>query len=375
VWVTVVGRMYAEHHQSHRELLREFDAGPPRKVDAVVVPAGRTARHLRHAAQLATELGCVLLALGSPGRVDAADFASMVVATYPRLVWRHLTLPDSLSHALLPATASPQARSRDWRHGALSTKRNLALLLARLCGWRTVVLVDDDIRDIDAEVVRSAAGRLDKAFAIGLAVDRFPDNSVVCHANRLAGGAQEVFVGASALVLDTSGSFGFFPNVYNEDWLFLYDGVAAGAVGRLHRATQLPYKPFADRARAEAEEFGDVIAEGLMSALDLFPELGPPMDTDYWQAFLRARRDFIASTADRLDPTTDPDHGPALLSLKVAEDRRSEISARDCVEFVRTWRADQLVWTETVAELPRLHTIDAAAAFLGISDTLTSLTA
>ena len=366
--------MPAVHRQSHRRLLRDFDAGPPRPVDAIVVPAGRTADHLRPAAQLAAELRCVLLVMCSPGRADPAEFAVTAAGEWPDLEWQHLTIPDDLGHPLLPGTASPRADPRDWRHGALSTKRNLALLIARMVGWTTVLMLDDDITDVDARLIHSGADRLGGAVAIGLTVDRFPDNSVVCHANRLAGGEQEVFVGASALLLDTTEPFGFFPNIYNEDWLFLYDGVAERRVGRLDRVTQRRYQPFDDTGRARAEEFGEVIAEGAMAGLhDTDP--GRLLDETYWAEFLVARHDFIRSASERLVARPGVTAFRAARSLDAAERRLRTFSARRCADYVRRWRADLVVWQEGLARLRTAEDVESAAEHLGLSGSLAGLIA
>lgn len=362
------------HRASHHGLLRDFDVGPPRPVDAIIVPAGRTAEHLRPAAQLAIELGCVLLVMFSPGRADPGEFATLAAQAWPALRREFVAVPNDLSHPLLPASASASA-DRDWRHGALSTKRNLALMIARMVGWHTVFLVDDDIVGLDATLVLDAASRLGPAAAIGLRVGDFPDNSVVCHAHRLSGGEQDVFVGAAALVLDTAQPFGFFPNVYNEDWLFLYDAVAEGRVGRIHEATQLPYLPFENGARARAEEFGEVIAEGLMSALRDPAGARPPLDEAYWAEFLTARNDFVAAAVLRLDEMPGLDARRAVRSLRVAQYRARSITARACTQYVHTWRADLLVWRETLAALSPVDDVKAAARHLGLRGALASLTA
>ena len=57
---------------------------------------------------------------------------------------------------------------------------------------KTLVMVDDDIVNIAVDQVQAAADRLTRAQAVGLAVPDSPDNSVVCHANRLGGGHQDV---------------------------------------------------------------------------------------------------------------------------------------------------------------------------------------
>ena len=89
------------------------------------------------------------------------------------------------------------------RLGDLSAKRNIGLLLARLVGWHGVLFLDDDIRDVSPRTVRAAGDALRPGRATGMIAADFPDNSVVCHAARLAGLRQDVFVSGSALAVDT----------------------------------------------------------------------------------------------------------------------------------------------------------------------------
>ncbi|MDN5861287.1 MAG: hypothetical protein L0H84_22015 [Pseudonocardia sp.] len=366
--------MPATHRESHRELLRRPGKGRPRAIDAIVVPAHRSAPHLDPAAQLATELGCRLLLMCDPDGVDPEDFAERAP---PGLVWHAVTVPADYEHPVLPASALPRRDQRDWRHGALATKRNLAVLIARLMRFTTIVLVDDDIIDLDPAAILRATEGLNELRAVGLEVAQFPDNSVVCHANRLSRTAhQDVFIGACALVLDVSTRFGFFPHVYNEDWLFLFDNVADRLVGRIGVVGQEPYDPFADPARARAEEFGDVIAEGLMSALRDRSAAGPPMDHAYWQDFLAARAAFIERAGARV-PRDDPqiDVDKVIGALDAAVERLAQIDAAMCVEFVRCWRADLRLWHAHLAGLPAVTSFGAAMDYLDLGATLADMIA
>lgn len=123
-------------------------------------------------------------------------------------------LPSFTGTRLLKRT--PLVRNSD-----ASQKRNLALLLARLVGWQRVLLLDDDIYRLDSAHARAAVGLLDRYRFIGLENDGFPDNSVVCHAYRAVGGMQEQFVGGGALAVDPLRTRAFFPDTYNDDWLFI----------------------------------------------------------------------------------------------------------------------------------------------------------
>src|SRR5262249_7958869 len=158
--------------------------------------------------------------------------------------------------------------------------------------------------------------------AVGFKVNDYPDNSVVCHANRLAGSVQDIFPGGSALLVDVERCYSLFPPIYNEDWLFLFDAVQARSVAAAGTLSQVDYRPFAHSNRAATEEFGDVIAEGLyrlihegMSVTDATVE--------YWQDALQRRSRLINHIATQLLRAQGeaPVIGCALMSLAAASKR------------------------------------------------------
>src|SRR4029079_18058881 len=120
----------------------------------------------------------------------------------------------------------------------------------------------------------------------------YQDNSVVCHAYRAVGGAQDSFIGGGAMMVDTRRTKSFFPNVYNEDWFFLLgDGVHFRAA-RAGEMRQRAYDPFANANRARAEELGDNLAEGLFWLLDFGRDIDTA-ETGFWGDALYRRRKFI----------------------------------------------------------------------------------
>ena len=362
------------HRESHLPLTHPVALGSRRTVDAVVVPAGRSAAHVKDAAQLAGELGCVLLAMCSRGGADPADFAEVRARLpAPPTRWYQLTVPDDYRHPLLPASSTPDAAPGDSRHRLLSTMRNLALVVARMVGWRTVLLLDDDIRGLDRDVVERAAGELERDSAVAFPVTSYPDHSVVCHANLLTGRRQRVFVSGSALLVDVGAPFSFFPNIYNDDWFHLYDDVSQDLVGRVSQAglRQLHYDPYLLPWRPATEELGEVLAEGLMGALHEWPPRFAPDGTAYWADVLAAREDFLAGITARLHRLEPgPQQQRALLALQVAEARRRRITPVQCAEYVGRWRADVQRWRRAIAALDREPGVDAAADRLDLRGTL-----
>lgn len=234
----------------------------------------------------------------------------------------------------------------------LSTKRNIGLLLGYLANQR-IFFLDDDIRGLSAIRLRRASAQLDYYRVAGFLSTAVPDNSVVCHAYRLAGGKQEIRIAGSALGVNATTVQSFFPDIYNEDWLFLYDIIKARDAVLIGAVRQLPYNPF-NPQRAMTEEFGDVLAEGLYYLLSAGVSLDQASD-DFWRYYMWHRRRFIADTVQRLTASAmnDPRIPQALLALGAARKRLEVFTPRDFSTYLQDWRADDGRWRERLAKLPK----------------------
>jgi hypothetical protein len=358
----------ARHRESHRALLQVL--GP--SVDAVVVPASRPVQQLAAAVDTAETLGACFVALCSR-EARSADLAAWIGAR-PGLQWLAIDILHGYRHRLLDFATSRVTEAKAERLGDLSLKRNLGVLLARLRGWRSVLFLDDDIDGVDAAAVWRGVAALGAESMVGLSVNHFPDNSVVCHANRHSGRDQDTFVSGAALLVDCRHINSFFPEVYNEDWMFLCRSLAKRKVAATGSARQLEYDPFAEPERAADEEFGEVLAEGLTNlmhpsrghvvALDI-PDVA--FDAEYWRWFLRARAEFIEQIAIRIEKQPPSGATPAaLLSLKVAEGRRASFSATQCAAYLKTWKRDTGDWCERWSALQQYRTLWQALAALDL---------
>ena len=357
----------AAHRHSHRSLLRDGD-NVGGSVDAIVVPASRPAAHLLPSMEVAAALGCYFVALCS-GRTNLDEAAGLAVEV-PDLAWTLVDMRAAWPADLLEFSTSQITEASESRVGDLSRKRNTGLLLAHLTSWRRVLFLDDDIRDVSPRIVRAAVSDLHPGRATGMVATDFPDNSVVCHAARLSGRKQDVFVSGSALAVETTKIESFFPDVYNEDWLFLYDMVREGRVSERGVVRQAPYKPFAHAARAANEEFGDVLAEGLMS----LPHSGLPvdrgLDLSYWDQAIDQRHQLLYGiTADLLKAGDDLPDGPAALAAVRAA--RTTLESLDCdvlSMFVRRWREDVKDWRKRLETLDPVDSLDTALDVLGLRE-------
>lgn len=359
------------HIESHEALLQQpADSGlvgrqPAGHLDAMIVPTIRP-HSLGQAVALASEIDCALVVLCST-REQAAR-ATQVCGPSANDVLVAYVSPSAPKY-LPPLLTSrhPEIDMVTSCHVDIARKRNVGLLLAHLGGWRTIMFLDDDIRAVTASAVTTAAALTTSFQAVGFKINHYPDNSVVCHAHRLAGGSQDVFPGGSALVVDVPRSDTMFPPIYNEDWLFLFEAAQRRSIALAGTLSQLEYRPFARPQRAVSEEFGDVIAEGLYRLLH---EDGDVTDATeaYWRSALEQRFRLIDHIADQLLPRAHhvPTARYALRSLAAARARLADITESACMSFVRAWRSDIDAWREQLTYMPVLGDLLVAAKYLDL---------
>ncbi|SDZ42394.1 hypothetical protein SAMN05421504_11626 [Amycolatopsis xylanica] len=341
------------HHQgSHLPLLnrRGTTATSAAGVDAIIVPTARFPEQMHTAVAAAARLNCTLVVLCSK-RASAARTAELAEAAGVELISVDVeVLPDGL----LPEfhTTRLLRGTRFARRTDTGRKRNLGLLLARSLGWQRVVFLDDDIFIPRMADLTDAVRLLDRYANVGLSITGFPDNSVVCHANRYSGGSQEMFIGGGALAISAESFESFFPDIYNEDWFFLLDDHGLRPSGVVGTAVQGPYDPFLDTERARSEEFGDALAEGVFARLDEHR----PLETDlrYWRAFLTRRRTFIREIVARIESAggTDAERERVLAALKAAHIRSLLITAELCLDYLAALSLDRRKWRRHLRQAP-----------------------
>jgi hypothetical protein len=361
---------------SHMDLVEYVDrpADATARLDAIIVPAARPARNLTAAVDLAKAADCRLVVLCSK-RTRPRHVRSLFAARR----FARGTVVDVPEGYVLPA---PRLETTDWvqrgpgrivcggRESDISAKRNLGLLLARMLGWQRIFFLDDDIREISPRDLAATVALLSKRYrSAGIQVNNYPDNSVVCHARREAKEDQDVFLSASALAVDCTAPVAFFPDIYNEDWFFFYQDVAARRIAMPSTPTvhmeQVSHNPFADPQRAAREEFGDVIAEGIYSLLH--KGMGLEFATsEYWLRFIADRArilDGIIADAE-LAPSRIQDQVTA--AILTARNTLEKIQPDLCVEYLDAWQLDLIRWEERLASLPAVSSVSGALRALGL---------
>lgn len=370
----------ARQFQTHNDLLArtsaQFDATGRVSLNAIIVPASRSAANLDHAITMARAVGCRLVVLCSHGArsaevndlLAARNFAQAVVVDLPegyRIPGLDFATSDPGRLGMPGCYVNP--------NGDLSIKRNVGLLLARMMGWERIFFMDDDIRDLDFHALHTAASMLGPYRAVGMPAANFPDNSVVCHGHRETGEYQDVFVSGSALAVHCADSLAFFPEIYNEDWFFFYHAASKRRLGSSGRnVTQLSFDPFADPQRAAGQEFGDVMAEGLYSLLH--QRMGADRaGSDYWKLFLDSRMRFLNAIIRRAATIEPYQQARITNSIKMAMECAQQITPATCEHYIKLWKLDLDSWEQWLKGAPKTATANAALGRLGLTVSTRSL--
>jgi hypothetical protein len=360
------------HHGSHGGLITHVTAPSAGdcKVDAIFVPTARPADKLNAAIQLASKLGCPLVSLHSR-RSEVDDAKRLAVEKSAEIVAVDFrTVPADVLPAF--STTSLLAGTPFERRTDTSSKRNLALLLARAVRWQHVVFLDDDIEIPTPEDLTDAVPLLHDFAGVGLTMGGYPDNSVVCHAHRKTGGLQDTFVGGGALAVNPVRGDSFFPEIYNEDWFFLLNNTRLSPVAKTTGiAMQQPYDPFANKQRARVEEFGDALAEGVFSLLDRGRRV-QDANVEFWWKFLADRRSLIKGILRKSKNAdiSDAERDRMRAALDAAYEQSLQIAPELCVQYLKAWRTDLGRWRRYL-ELHDQHFAKTKPA--GIDDALLML--
>ena len=134
------------------------------------------------------------------------------------------------------------------KHWDLPLKRNYALWHAYKNRFHRILLLDDDIRELNADRLWAGTKALSRWGIVGFFVDPFPDTSVIGHVELSVGESVRPFLSGSCLFCKLIDRLDFFPQIYNEDWIFMAPEIAKGHVLSLGSVEQEPYDPFCDNS-------------------------------------------------------------------------------------------------------------------------------
>ncbi len=281
--------------------------------------------------------------------------------------------PDWLP--VLASSANPISKLK--RSNDVGSKRNVGIGVAIALGWHYLLMIDDDISTaesgptLNSRYLSHALSLMqddESLKAIGWTLEDYNDNSVVGHARPFVDMPQGIFIGGGALLVRCDSKTPFFPDIYNEDWLFLISlavdasdcNSALGWGGRVH---QQPYMPFQAR-RAQSEEAGEIIGECLLNLLeDHGSRYERVMTPSHWRRAIQSRwrllqtiKETATMKAESSFETAGPRARQCLIdAMSAAQAVHRELKPMDLLRFVRTWRNDEkAAWCQHLSKL-RTH--------------------
>ncbi len=356
-------------------------------IDAIIIPTIRSPEQVSSAVELASHARCQLLTLYTD---NFPAGLSSVLGGLKQGAVTPLALRSGLKHYLLDLAADLPQSLVSSSALDISRKRNLGLLLGRACGWTSILFLDDDIRKLNVAKLSSAAALLDKYPVVGLQVNKYPDASVVGHARRLTGRRQEPFISGGSLLVNPQLLNGFFPPIYHEDWLCIFNHLRLGEVAIGGAVGQVSYQPFTTPVRAALEEFGDILVSGLLwlvhtrhgkrlvepasgdgnFAITNHAYWGEATTSRFWEKILRQRTallDSIAWQLKELSSHSRPSRGDPLPSLRAAQQRCCQLTPDEFVSFTEKWLLNLTAWSDGLSVLPRADSVSRALGELGLS--------
>jgi len=225
----------------------------------------------------------------------------------------------------------------------LPAKRSYALWHASQNRLTRIVLVDDDIRGLTNDSLSHGGDALCNWPVVGYLIRHFPDTSFVGHLELSLGEPYYPFLSGSCLFLHIGKPLGFFPPIYNEDWIFMAPAIADRRVSAIGSIDQAPYDPFSDSMLAVFQQPGEIIADGLYDLL-VTGQYQFRFDASHWSTLLQERASWYSSLRARI---TDPTHERG---LHEASNLLAGMSATDCVTYLLDLDADRLKWNRRLGE-------------------------
>lgn len=225
----------------------------------------------------------------------------------------------------------------------LPLKRNYALYFSRMQSYSKILLMDDDIRNVNSNMLNIGAKCLDNYILAGCFVKDFPDLSVICHLEKISGEEIISFLSGSFLFIRPFSSYSFFPKIYNEDWLFMLPHIIDKTICSFGLIQQLSYDPFENPYKATFQEFGEIIAEGIYALLssnlyDLrFKKEG-------WEHIINERKETLFS----LKKTFSDPKIQKIIDYAIAVNK--SISYQHCLNFLIDMERDQQAWNSFLKE-------------------------
>lgn len=178
------------------------------------------------------------------------------------------------------------------------SKRNYILLFSLLNRFSEILLIDDDViptTDLITDVLSLA-----RSYSlVGANIRGMRDVSVVGHICSLNGIVNQNFISGHFLAVNVPRAAQYyFPDLYNEDWIFILLNSLSSPAARYGSIFHLYWDPFAGTgSRTSFEEVGEVFTEGLAQSVLCRAGTAPMNCLEHWSETLSRRRIVLSALA------------------------------------------------------------------------------
>ena len=228
----------------------------------------------------------------------------------------------------------------------LPNKRNFAVSHATANEYKKVLLLDDDINVVDSKAtLKKILKGLDRSRIAGAYSTGEIDTSLVGTVAIKVGLEEHCnFISGNCMGINLNESTPYFPNVYNEDWLAIFEDVINEGVLLVGPIEQTTRKTDDYWSTAYFQEFGEIIADELYSNLSGEGEffslkhiLSKYFDEAIWENVLLERKEWLQrigakGSEGRLSMMDQQ-------IIRGASERLLKIKPNECVAFLKSWRA------------------------------------
>lgn len=216
----------------------------------------------------------------------------------------------------------------------LPLKRNLALHISKLRRYKRVGFLDDDIT-ISSHQVRAATAALGNEFPMaGFYVLDYPDISTSQHiARHLLGDLSETIPGGNCLFFIPDRIHGFFPYIYNEDWMFILENLRTQRFAVLGEVRQEEHSPWRNPNRVAFEEFGDLVITGILESIEAGGSMYPE-SYSFWKTQHETRMQWLSELRMKCG---EQEFMPAICA---AINQLEQIKPEQCTEFIFSLQCD-----------------------------------
>jgi hypothetical protein len=235
--------------------------------------------------------------------------------------------------------------------------RNYALVLAKLLGFQRVIMIDDDIIFRGAKQVFNILSALSRFDIVGARTIGMPDDSVVGHLIRALGLEQDEFISGQFVGIDISAVDYYFPNIYNEDWVFFLFQTATSSLARISEVEQLAFDPFRNfRRKSLFQEFGEIAVDGVFNAVVAKKDLSLLYTKDFWTDVCRERAKLLEELSEVVK--SHPNRRVFELILKGLQRYHLSIHPEQFRLFFENYRDSLSDWHTLLSTLSRYGEIE-----------------